>query len=135
MLKLIKRINKNGTTIIITSHLLWEVELLCDEVAIINQGTIVKKGTPDELKKTYSKDKEIRLESIPGKYKKIASKLKKDIRKIKYTKTKMIIYTPKPENILPQLLKTLHQEKETIIELKVKKPSLSEVFEMITKHE
>ncbi|MEK7184152.1 MAG: ABC transporter ATP-binding protein [Patescibacteria group bacterium] len=37
----LRELNKEGKTIILTSHYLEEVELLCERVAIINQGTIV----------------------------------------------------------------------------------------------
>jgi ABC-2 type transport system ATP-binding protein len=34
---------------VLNSHLLSEVELVCDRVAILNHGRIVARGTPDEL--------------------------------------------------------------------------------------
>jgi len=47
----IKRINKKfGTTIILTSHYMQEVEQLCDRVAFINKGKIVDIGTIDKIK-------------------------------------------------------------------------------------
>lgn len=45
----LEKLNKNGTTIIYTSHHLNEAESFCDRVAIIDQGEIVIKGTPAEL--------------------------------------------------------------------------------------
>ncbi len=38
-----------GLTVFVSSHLLGEVELLCDRVAIIHKGRILKVGTVDEL--------------------------------------------------------------------------------------
>ncbi len=56
----LKEINKQGKTIIFTSHYLEEVELLCDRIAIINNGKIIKIGMKSEflnngnsLEKTY----------------------------------------------------------------------------------
>lgn len=46
---LIKEIQKKGTTVILTTHYMDEAELLCDRVAIIDQGTIIRMATPDEL--------------------------------------------------------------------------------------
>lgn len=37
----IKKLNKAGTTIVLTTHYLEEAEELCDEIAIINHGTII----------------------------------------------------------------------------------------------
>ncbi len=42
---------KRGKTIIFTSHVLSDVELLCDRIAIINRGQVVARGTLDELLK------------------------------------------------------------------------------------
>jgi len=40
---------KEGKTIIISSHILAEIEKICDDVAIINKGIIVKSGSIDEI--------------------------------------------------------------------------------------
>ena len=46
---------KNKITIILTSHYLEEIEHLCDRVAILAKGKILKVGTIDELKKATKK--------------------------------------------------------------------------------
>ena len=52
----VRKINKDReTTIIITSHLLGEIDDLCDIIGILYKGNIVKIGTPDQLKKHYGK--------------------------------------------------------------------------------
>jgi ABC-2 type transport system ATP-binding protein len=43
-------IREQGTTAIISSHNLLEVEFLCDRVALINKGKIIESGAPSELK-------------------------------------------------------------------------------------
>ncbi|MBI2675196.1 MAG: ABC transporter ATP-binding protein [Candidatus Aenigmarchaeota archaeon] len=48
--KYIKLLNREGKTIILTTHYLEEAETLCDRVAIMNKGEIVAMGTPEELK-------------------------------------------------------------------------------------
>jgi ABC-2 type transport system ATP-binding protein len=50
----LEELNKAGTTIILTSHYLEEVEHLCTDIAIINHGRIVAKGTKDEFIKDGS---------------------------------------------------------------------------------
>lgn len=45
----LKQLNEQGTTIIYTSHHLNEAEEFCTRVAIIDQGTIVCEGSPEEL--------------------------------------------------------------------------------------
>lgn len=51
MWDLIKSLANSGTTIFLTTQYLEEAEVLADYVAILNNGVIVKKGTPAELKK------------------------------------------------------------------------------------
>lgn len=52
----IRKVNKQKeTTIIITSHLLGEIDGLCDTIGILYKGKIVKIGTPDYLKRFYKK--------------------------------------------------------------------------------
>jgi ABC-2 type transport system ATP-binding protein len=49
----VRRINAEGTTILLTTHYLEEAEQLCDRVAFINDGQIVAQGTSPELAAQY----------------------------------------------------------------------------------
>ena len=62
----VKKLNKQGVTIILTTHLMNEAQEMCDRIAILNKGNIVKLDTTDNL-----------LNSI--KTKKIIFKVKKTI--------------------------------------------------------
>ena len=55
-------INKKGTTIIYTSHLINEAEDFCSYIAIMNNGRIVSEGKPAELIKSFANTKN--LESV-----------------------------------------------------------------------
>ena len=46
----IKRMNKQGVTVIYTSHYMEEIEQLCNQISIIDHGKIIVKGTKEELK-------------------------------------------------------------------------------------
>ena len=46
----VRRINEQGTTVFLTTQYLEEADQLCERLAIIDAGKIVKQGTPDELK-------------------------------------------------------------------------------------
>ncbi len=46
---LIKEIRDNGTTVIITTHYMDEAEQLCDRIAIIDEGKIIKLDSPDKM--------------------------------------------------------------------------------------
>ena len=39
-----------GKTAVVTSHRLDEIELLCDEIAILDKGRIVERGSPDDIR-------------------------------------------------------------------------------------
>ncbi len=45
-----RRINGRGTTVFLTTQYLEEADQLCDRIAIIDDGLIVREGTPDALK-------------------------------------------------------------------------------------
>lgn len=49
--EIIKRLKDNGKTVFLNSHLLSEVEMVCDEVAIINHGRIIAEGNLSNLLK------------------------------------------------------------------------------------
>lgn len=49
ILSFLKEINAKGVTILYTSHLLEEAQQLCDRVAIIDSGTILSVGEPQDL--------------------------------------------------------------------------------------
>src|SRR4051794_10449046 len=46
----VRRINGHGTTVFLTTQYLEEADALCERLAIIDDGRIVRQGTPDELK-------------------------------------------------------------------------------------
>lgn len=45
----VRQLNKAGTTVLLTTHYLEEAEELCDEIAIINHGRIIKRDRKDAL--------------------------------------------------------------------------------------
>ncbi len=47
--ELIKSLKEKGTTVVITTHYMDEAEILCDRVAIVDSGTIIRQGSPDQL--------------------------------------------------------------------------------------
>jgi len=49
----IRELNRGGMTILLTTHYLEEAEALCEEIALINGGNIVARGSSDDLKNDY----------------------------------------------------------------------------------
>jgi len=62
MWKYLQKLNKEGTTILLTTHYLEEAEELCERIAIINRGKIIKLDSKQNLLKLQGKD--ARLEEV-----------------------------------------------------------------------
>jgi ABC-2 type transport system ATP-binding protein len=48
---LLEELRRRGTSVLLNSHLLSEVELVCDHVVIVDRGRVVAAGTPGELRR------------------------------------------------------------------------------------
>lgn len=65
ILEKIKESNKNGATVIYTSHYMEEVEAICQRIAIMDNGKMIACGTSKELKRMVAEDdKNITLEEV-----------------------------------------------------------------------
>lgn len=53
----LRQLRAAGTTVVITSHYLEEIDALADRVAIIDRGTVIAAGTPSELKDQVGGDR------------------------------------------------------------------------------
>ncbi|MBW4551253.1 MAG: ABC transporter ATP-binding protein [Aphanocapsa sp. GSE-SYN-MK-11-07L] len=53
----LRQLREGGTTVLITSHYLEEVDALADQVAIIDQGKVIAAGTPSALKDRVGGDR------------------------------------------------------------------------------
>ena len=54
--RFLRKLNKEGTTIFLTTHNMDEADKLCDRVAFLNEGEIVEIGNPEALKLKYAGD-------------------------------------------------------------------------------
>ena len=51
--KFVRQLNEDGHTIVLTTHYLEEAEALCEDIALIADGRIVARSTPDGLKRQF----------------------------------------------------------------------------------
>lgn len=51
---IIKEIARNGVSVLLSSHNMFEVEFLCDRVGMINKGVLIQEGTPEQLKARFN---------------------------------------------------------------------------------
>ncbi len=137
LLDLIKKINhEKDVTVILTSHLLNEVEYVCGHVAILHDHKIITVGSVDKLKDDYSRDSEIVIELKDRnntEFIKMAKKLT-GIKKITERQGKVYLYTNKGTEILKNMLNIslLPKKKFDVTSVTLSKPSLEEVFESLT---
>jgi len=134
--ELIRKINDKGTTIILASHFLAEIELLCSRIAILQNKRIVEIGTADELRNIYSKNYEIYLQTAAGKYGRLVKELEQKKRffaKVYESDNELIVETPRPERILPAISDYFEKQRDQMISLHVSRPSLGKVFEAVVK--
>lgn len=54
---LLRKLREAGTTVVITSHYLDEIDALADRVAIIDRGIVIAEGTPSQLKDRVGGDR------------------------------------------------------------------------------
>jgi ABC-2 type transport system ATP-binding protein len=132
---LLKIINQRGTTIIISSHHLNNIEQICDHIIVINHNKIVAQGNPQEIKKSTAVENKILIESSPGNYNIIKYKLQnvKNIKKIEIINKSLIISCDQTEEIMPILINTTEQLNEQITNIEIIKPKLEEIFTELNK--
>ena len=78
---LIKKLGKNHT-VILSSHILSEVQAVCDKIVVINEGRIVADDTEDNLSQRLSSDHRLTVR-IEGDQKKVMKLLEKTDRIVK----------------------------------------------------
>ena len=54
IIELIKRCKEEGKTVIFSSHIMSEVDLLCDDLAIIDKGDLIYSDTMDNFRQQYA---------------------------------------------------------------------------------
>ena len=133
---LIKIVNKAGTTVIVASHFLDEVERGCNKIAILHNTGVLTTGSPSDVKNSYTDNYEIRIETVEKRYNLILKKLKDypqhDIKRTQVKDGQLVIYTTNADEILHCLIHIIEWAKETVVNIDMKKPSLTEVFEALT---
>jgi ABC-2 type transport system ATP-binding protein len=64
---IIPQLRDRGKTVLLTTHYMFEADVLCDQLALIDKGRIVAEGSPSEMKRRISRLNviEIQLRSLP----------------------------------------------------------------------
>jgi len=64
----VRELAREGVTILISYHNMYEVESLCDRVAMIDHGSLILSGTPAELREEYCANnlEEVFIKAVRG---------------------------------------------------------------------
>lgn len=138
MWDLIQKIKQKGTSVIMSSHFLEEIEGICDQIIILNNSKIQFQGSPEELKKKEDAGLVIKVRVIEKNYDKVISVIKKKHKQAKITIHKntgfLIIAIPVKKNhddIAISILSDIKKLKQKITDFTYTKEGISEVFQKI----
>jgi ABC-2 type transport system ATP-binding protein len=135
--QLVKQIKKQGTTVIIASHFLDELEDVCDRIAVLHKKRILDVGTPEDLRNLYSKNHEVNFKVESGRYDDLIGMLLQnkglEIAKTMKKGGRAKIFTPHPREALQYLGQIIDKSKDVLIDANISKPTLKEYFESLVK--
>ncbi len=127
----VKLLNKQGVTIILTTHLMYEAQEMCDRIAIINKGNLIALDTTNNL-----------LDSI--KTKKIIFKVKKineinplDLNGIRFSyksKNEIIVSYEKKKHKIDEIINYIKNTGMEIYDISTDEGNLEDVFIDLTKN-
>jgi len=130
---LIEKENKKGRTIFISSHLLSEVEKLCREVAIINEGKLLAEDTMENLRRKLSKTVELEIELSQAKEEITKALSSFDfIQGIKQRENLLTLRVKSDQDYRAPISETISRQGGIVLGIKVKEMSLEEAFITIT---
>lgn len=122
----LQKLNKQGITILLTSHYLDEVQKLCNHICIIDNGKIIaNESTKSLLKRLDDGHTEI-LTNKPSK--------KLDLPLVEFHRNKIIVWN-RGKKQLKQVFHHLQQQNIQVLDMKNVNDSLEEIFLRLTKKE
>jgi ABC-2 type transport system ATP-binding protein len=128
----VRDLNREGKTVIYTTHIMSEAETLCERVAIIDHGEVLALGTVDELKASLQREAVIRIEGV------ISSKASQAVEQLPGVKravtaavnshTQLTVVTDDPNGMLPRLIETLSAHHAVMQKITPEELTLEDVF-------
>lgn len=121
--KIVEQLKAKGKTIILTTHYMEEAARLCDQIAIMDFGKIIARGTPEALIRQYCGGASLTLPKAA--LMAVIPKLKEDYREIG---DRLEIFP----NDINQYLAELISRGTDLAEMSVRSPDLEDVFLTLT---
>ena len=129
-------------TVVLSTHILSEVQATCDRVIIINEGIIVADGTLEQLRQDFRGSEKISLElkaSVPNAMTDMYPKFKEipQVESVEYSGQagdlhKFSIHTVKGSDVREEIFRRSVSEGWVLLEMSRKATSLEEVFHKLT---
>ncbi len=124
----LKKLNQDGTTVVLTTHYIEEAERLCSRIGVIHQGKIAAEDPTDVLIRKMSGDQvELYL-------KKPLTEIPAELRtyKLFYQNDVRMVHFEEKTGITSQALKILHDKGYEIEKVNVRRPTLEDAFLKLT---
>ncbi|MDE6208658.1 MAG: ABC transporter ATP-binding protein [Lachnospiraceae bacterium] len=133
ILENILELNRNGATIIYTSHYMEEVEQICTQISIMDKGKMIATGTKNELLKMIKNSETITIE-ILNINEETLSNLKNlpHVYDVKYNNNQLKLYYSGGKHNLVRVLDYFKKENIDIGRVYSELPTLNDVFLEIT---
>jgi ABC-2 type transport system ATP-binding protein len=132
--QLIKELVERGKTVLLTSHYMYEVEELCDRIAIVDHGSIIAMDTPAALKARSSGDSVIVIQTPDGggRLQAILQTLQNHVSHVHASSGTFSVHTRAPSKVLNELTPLLEQN--LITNMEIRNATLEDVYVDIIKN-
>jgi ABC-2 type transport system ATP-binding protein len=120
-------------TVILSTHILGEVEAICDRAIIINKGKLVADAPVQELKQQFAGQSIVTVEFLESAEQKLIEKIHKTQSVKSIGKNKWQISTASDQDIRAEVFAFAVANKLTLLELKKEVFSVEDVFQQLTK--
>lgn len=127
------QLNRNGATIVYTSHYMEEVEQICTRIAIMDCGKNLAIGTKEELKDMIKTGETIQVEILDFSARQLEKiRTLPHVYKAEYTDNHLKVHYTKGQRNLVHLIDTLKEENIVFGRVYSELPTLNDVFLEIT---
>ncbi len=133
---LITQINRQGTTVIVASHVVSELEQYCGRIGILRDRRMVEVGTTSQLRDIYSTKYEVFLQTAGRDYaglRAFCAKKRSLYSKVSERDGLFVVQTTHPREAVQQLLAFSAKREDALTQLRVDRPSIAEVFESLVR--
>lgn len=129
----IVKLNKQGATILYTSHYMEEVDQICTRIAIMDRGKVISSGTNEELKSMIGLGEKITVD-VPGISREAVEGIRAlpNISKVELSGNTLVVKSKKGRNNLGAVLHYLEDHNIAFGKLYSELPTLNDVFLEIT---